>query len=109
MKKLEAKITEVPVSSLHRPPFLKAVLTSPFRRSKVSTLSDPFLFKPQDSQHSFSSLHSTGKLMPSGKKKTKQTAKETMQAKMIGKIPLRNDTKVLKIESRAEKESPSRD
>ena len=31
-----------------------------------------------------------------------------MQAKMIGKIPLRNDTKVLKIES-AEKESPSRD
>ena len=30
-----------------------------------------------------------------------------MQAKMIGKIPLRNDTKVLKIESRAEKESPS--
>ena len=36
-------------------------------------------------------------------KKTKQTAKETMQAKMIGKIPLRNDTKVLKIESRREK------
>ena len=32
-----------------------------------------------------------------------------MQAKMIGKIPLRNDTKVLKIESRAEKETPSRD
>ena len=32
-----------------------------------------------------------------------------MQAKMIGKIPLRNHTKVLKIESRAEKESPSRD
>ena len=47
--------------------------------------------------------------MLSGKKKTKQTAKETMQAKMIGKIPLRNDTKVLKIESRVEKESPSRD
>ena len=32
-----------------------------------------------------------------------------MQAKMIGKIPLRSDTKVLKTESRAEKESPSRD
>ena len=47
--------------------------------------------------------------MLGGKKKQKKTAKETMQAKMIGKIPLRNDTKVLKIESRAEKESPSRD
>ena len=87
MKKLEAKITEVPVSSPY-------IVRSPFRPSKVSTLSDPFPFKPQDSQHSFSSLHSTGKLMPSGKKKTKQTAKETMQAKMIGKIPLRNETKV---------------
>ena len=32
--------------------------------------------------------------MKGGKKKTKQTSKETMQAKMIGKIPLRNDTKV---------------
>ena len=30
-----------------------------------------------------------------------------MQAKMIGKIPLRNDTKVLKIESRAEIENTS--
>ena len=64
---------------------------------------DPFPFNPQESQHSFSSLHSTGKVMLGRNKKTKQTAKETMQAKMIGKIPLRNDTKVLKIESRREK------
>ena len=40
--------------------------------------------------------------MLGGKKKTKQTAKESMQAKMIGKIPLRNETKVLKIKSRAQ-------
>ena len=44
-----------------------------------------------------------------GGKKKQNKRKETMQAKMIGKIPLRNDKKVLKIESRAEKESPSRD
>ena len=96
--------------TLHRPPFLKAVLTSPFRPSQVSTLSDPFPFKPQESQHSFSSLQSPGKVIVGGKKKQNtQTAKETMQAKTIGKIPLRNDKKVLKIESRAEKEPPSRD
>ena len=109
MKKLEANNIEAGSSFiiLQRPPFLNSVLTSPFRPSQVSTLSDPFPFKPQDSQHSFSSQH--WKSYAGWEEKTKQTAKETMQAKMIGKVPQRNDTQVLKIESKAEKESPSRD
>ena len=86
MKKLEANNLEVRIT-LHRPPFL--------RHSQVSTLSDPFPFKPQDPQHSFfeSSLH--WKSDGGWEGKTKETAKETMQARMIGKIPLRNETKVL--------------
>ena len=110
MKKLEAKnIRGSSFITLHRPPFLNAVLTSPFRPSQVSTLSDLFPFKPQESQHSCSGSSQHWKSYAGLEEKTKQTAKETMQAKMIGKIPLRNDKKVLKIESRAEKESPSRD
>ena len=111
MKKLEANNIEVGSSfiTLHPPPFLNVVLTSPFRPSQVSTqVSDPFPVKPQESQHLFSSLHSTGKVMLGGKKKQNKPRRKQCK-KMIGKIPLRNDTKVLKIESRAEKESPSRD
>ena len=66
-----------------------------FRHSQVSTLSDPFPFKPREPQHSFfeSLLH--WKSGAGWKEKTKETAKETMQARMVGKIPLRNETKVL--------------
>ena len=58
-------------------------------------LSDPFSFKPQESQHSFfeSLLH--WKSDGGWEEKTKETAKETMQARMIGKIPLRNETNIL--------------
>ena len=80
MKKLEANNIEAGSSFiiLHRPPFLNSVLTSPFRPSQVSTLSDPFpTLVFESSQH--------WKSYAGWEEKTKQTAKETMQAKMIAK------------------------